>query len=238
MPNDTEEPKKGANRLKKEAIVEEIKAALDNSSAIVLTNYQGLTHRQLEDMKKKLKTVNSTFAITKNTLLKLSLSESKSFADKIAPENLNEPTATLFISGDPVEALKIIQKVAKDTGLLKIKVGIIDGATLDEASVIKLSTLPNRDTLIAQFVGTLNSPIQGLVIVLNGNIQKLAMVLSAVAKNKPQEAAVPTQAEPAAQTEQPTEQVQTAPLAQAETPTEQTSENNEQTNDKGGENSN
>lgn len=176
--------KKGENRIKKEAIVEEIRLRLDSASSIVLADYQGLTHKQIEALKKQLKTVNSSFSVTKNTLLKISLSASKNFADKIAPENLNAPTATLFISGDPIEALKILQKLAKDTGFPKIKVGVIDGAILDETSVIKLSTLPNRDTLIAQFVGTLNSPIQGLVVVLNGNIQKLVIALAQIKDQK------------------------------------------------------
>ncbi len=240
MSDDNKEPKKGANRLKKEAIVEEIKLQLDTATSIVLTDYQGLTHRQLEEMKKQLKTVNSTFAITKNTLLKISLSASKNFADRVSPEALNAPTATLFIAGDPIEALKILQKVAKDTGFPKIKVGVIDGESLGQEQLIKLSTLPNKATLLAQFVGTLNSPIQGLVVVLNGNLQKLVMVLNAIAQNKP--------ATPAPAAETPAQPVEAAPVeAQAQTteaPTteekvseEAKTENNEEKSE-GGENSN
>lgn len=191
-PNKKIEHIKGSNRVAKEAIVEDLKLKLDNAKSIVLTDYQGLTHKQIEQMKKQLKAVNSSFAITKNTLLKISLSTSKNFADKVTPDALNAPTATLFISGDPIEALKILQKVAKDTGIPRIKVGVIDGESLDQAQLIKLSTLPNRATLLAQFVGTLNSPIQGLVVVLNGNIQKLAMVLNEISNLKPKTSKEPT----------------------------------------------
>lgn len=215
-----ENKKTSANRLAKEVIVEEIKTKLDEASSIVLTDYQGLTHKQIEEFKKQLKTAGATFAITKNTLLKISLSTSKNFADKVNDEALNAPTATLFISGDPIEALKILQKLAKDTGLPKIKVGVVDGSVLDQAQIVKLSTLPNKATLIAQFVGLLNSPIQGLVVVLNGNIQKLAIVLNAIAQSKPVASApapvAPAASEPQAEAPAPTEAV-VEPQAEAPT---------------------
>ena len=214
-----EEPKKGTNRVKKEAVVEELKAKLDGANSIVLTDYQGLTHKQIEEFKRKLKVANASYAITKNTLFKISLSLSKNFADKVSDDALNAPTATIFIAGDVVEPLKILQKLVKETGLPKIKIGVVDGATLTQDEIVKLASLPSRDTLLAQLVGTLNSPIQGLVVVLNGNIQKLVMVLNAVAQNKPAEKVAAPQPTPAAQTEvvTPTEPAQTEPV-QTETP--------------------
>lgn len=247
---DTPEPKKGANRIAKEAIVEEIKLNLDNSSSIVLTDYQGLTHKQLEEFKKQLKVANTKFAITKNTLLKISLSSSKNFADKISDEALNAPTATLFITGDPIEALKALQKLSKETGLPKIKVGVVDGSTLDESQIIKLASLPNKQTLLTQLVGTLNSPIQGLVVVLNGNIQKLALVLNAIAQNKPAESTAanvsaeeasaptpePTQEPEQTESETPTQEQAAPDQAPSEPTAEEQTENNE-TVSGGGENS-
>ena len=164
-------------RAKKETIVAEISNQLQSATGVVFVNYQGLTHKQIEELKKALKEASATFTVTKNTLLKLSLDKSDTFKGKVSENIFNDPTAVIFISGDPVEALKKLAKATKDFGFPKLKSGVLDGATLDEAQLIKLSTLPNRNTLIAQFVGTLNSPIQGLVVVLNGNLQKLVYVL-------------------------------------------------------------
>ncbi|HXF29681.1 MAG TPA: 50S ribosomal protein L10, partial [Chlamydiales bacterium] len=185
---------------------------------------------------------------------------SKNFADKIPEDKLENPTATLFISGDVAEALKRLAKINKDTGLPKIKIGIIDGEILDETQIMRISSLPSRDVLIAQFVGTLNSPIQGLVVTLNANLQKFVMVLDGIAKSKPasspapQPEPQPQEQAPTASSEETTKQVENAATptpnsapaevattSEAETPTKQSSvedpvEEKEQTENKGGEN--
>ncbi len=176
---------KHTGRGRKEEIVAELVEKIDNSKALVFTDYQGLTHVQLESLKKELKKNDATIIIAKNSLLKISLGKSKNYADFKDNESLNLPTATLFMQGDYVEPLKQLQKALKDFGLPKIKFGILEGQALDEAQVIKIASLPNRETLLTQLVGVLNSPIQGLVVTLNGTIQKFVMTLGAIAANKP-----------------------------------------------------
>lgn len=176
---------KKTGRARKEQIVAELVEKLNNSTGLVFTDYKGLTHKQLEDLKKELKKLDSTIIIAKNSLLKLSIAQSKNYADYKENEGLNQPTAAFFIQGELVEPLKKLQKSIKDFGLPKIKFGILEGQLLDESGVLKIASLPNRETLLAQFIGTLNSPIQGLVIALNANIQKFVLTLDAVAKSKP-----------------------------------------------------
>ena len=196
-----------ANRLKKETVVEEIAQKLEDSDVIVLTDYQGLTHKQIEEIKKSLKTSNATLAITKNTLLKISIEKTKKYADLLKDYVFEQPTATLFVKGDFIDALKVLAKANKDFGLPKIKIGIIDGQTLDEASVFKIASLPNKETLLGSLAGMLNSPISGLVFVLNGNIQKLVIAFNEIAKTKPTEVA------PVAET--PVPAVETTPATEA-----------------------
>ncbi|MEK9175865.1 MAG: 50S ribosomal protein L10 [Patescibacteria group bacterium] len=180
----TQIAKKSQNRVKKEQIVAELVEKIDNSNGLVFADFQGLTHKQLESLKKELKKLDSTIVIAKNSLIKLSLGQSKNYADFKDNEGLNLPTATLFIGGDMIEPLKKLQKLIKELNLPKIKFGILEGQLLDESGVLKIASLPTRDTLLAQFVGTLNSPIQGLVVTLNGNIQKLALVLDQIKNQK------------------------------------------------------
>lgn len=215
----------GPARQKKEAIVEETAQRLNESVGVVFTNYQGLTHKQIEDLKRGLKEVGASFSVTKNTLLRLSLGKTDKFKDKIKDEIFNDPTATLFIAGDIFEALKKLAKVNKDLGLPKVKLGILEGTIMDEAQVMKMASLPSRDTLIAQLVGTLNSPIQGLVVVLNGNLQKLVMVLSAVAR-LPRPASPPAKQSEAAREPSDGGQAKSKPAPQApdQTSTEDKSE--------------
>lgn len=191
---------KKTGRARKEQIVAELVEKFDNSSGLVFADYKGLTHRQLENLKKELKMLDSTIVIAKNSLLKLSLGKSQKYADFRDNEGLNLPTATLFIHGDMEEPLKKLQKTIKSFGLPKIKFAVLEGSLTNEAGVLKIASLPNRETLLAQFLGTLNSPIQGLVVTLNGTIQKFVMTLDAITQNKPAQT-VP--AEPAVQIEQP-----------------------------------
>lgn len=212
---------KHTGRGRKEEIVAELVAKIDNSKALVFTDYQGLTHVQLESLKKELKKNDATIIIAKNSLLKISLGQSKNYADFKDNESLNLPTATLFMQGDYVEPLKQLQKALKDFGLPKIKFGILEGQALDESQVLKIASLPNRETLLTQLVGTLNSPIQGLVVTLNGTIQKFVMTLGAIAQNKP---AAPANDAPAVETPSVEETNEAAPAEVAETTTEIPSE--------------
>ena len=243
------QPKKLSGRPRKEKIVEEISQKLEKSDSLILTDYQGLTHKQIEVLKKNLKKSDSSFSITKNTLLKISIEKSKKYADLLKEHTYESPTAVLFIKGDVTQALKLIAKANKDFGLPKIKVGIIDGLALDEAQVLRLSSLPNRETLLAQLGGVLNSPISGFVFVLNANLQKLVFVLSEISKKAPASApatpaeqvtetapataeASPVSVEPAVTAAEPTG----APEEKSEEPEEvsQTNENVQAT--KGGDN--
>jgi large subunit ribosomal protein L10 len=171
------------NRLKKEKIVANLSEKVGKSKAIVLTNYQGLTHQQLESLKKALKQVDGEFVVTKNTLLKIALE-----AHKITPEStvFDQPTGTLFSYGDPILPLKELSKRIKESKLPEVKVGILDGLTISASDVLKLATLPSKEILLSQLVGTLKSPIFSLHRALNWNTQKLVMTLGAVAKVKPQ----------------------------------------------------
>lgn len=180
---------KKTGRARKEVIVAELVEKIDQTSGLVFADYKGITHKQLEDLKKELKKLDSTIVIAKNSLIRISLGQSKKYADFKDNEGLNLPTATLLINGDMVEPLKKIQKAIKEFGLPKIKFAILEGNLTDEAGVLKIASLPNRETLLAQFVGMLNSPISGLVVTLNGTIQKFVMTLDAVAKTKPAVAA-------------------------------------------------
>lgn len=212
------QPRKHTGRPRKEAIVEELTQKLEASKGVVFTDYKGLTAKQTEDIKTQLREANATFAVTKNSLLKLSLQKSH-FADVAKEIDLNNPTATLFMAGDTIIPLKAIAKAFKDFNLPKVKFGIIEGQALDEEGVLKLASLPPREVLLGQLVGMLNSPIQGFVLALNGTLQKLVIVLDAVAKSKPADAA-PVPAEPAQPEAQPESTTEEAPAQAESAPTE------------------
>ncbi len=170
-----------ANKQKKIETVAELSEKVSKSKALVFTNYQGLTHLQIEGFKKGLRKLDAEYAITKNRLMRRALEENNHPIDEHA---LDQQTATLFLYGDPIAPLKALAKMIKETQKPGIKFGFMEGNQIDEKQVIKLSTLPPKEILLGQLVGMLNSPLTGLHRALNWNLQKFAMTLKAIEEKK------------------------------------------------------
>lgn len=171
-----------SNRLKKEAIVAELLQKVEKAKGIIFTDYQGLTHQQIEGLKKSLKTLNAEYVNTKNTLLLIALKDKINTEEE--KDKFSRPTATLFIYDDVVGPLQAITKSIKEFKLPAIKFGILEGKVLAENDIVKISTLPPIEVLRAQLLGMMNSPVQGLHRALSWNMQKFVMTLSAIEKNK------------------------------------------------------
>jgi len=180
------------NRQKKEQTVAKLSEKIAKAKGIVFTNYQGLTHKQLEELKKALRDLNAELVVTKNTLLKIALKKSTAFGlqttavdgSQNAKSMLSNPTAALFVYDDIIAPLKQIAKTFKLLGLPTIKLGIIDNQALTGDQVLKMAFLPPREVLLTQVVSGLKSPIFGLHRALSWNINKLIMTLSAIQQKK------------------------------------------------------
>lgn len=166
---------------KKIETVKEIGEKIQRSSCVVLTNYQKLTHKQLEDLRKLLKKHEAEFLIAKNTLF---LKAMKDFLGKEPELVLEGQTAILFAYGDEIAPIKELLKFAKTNAMPQLKAGFLKTTKLSVDDLNRLVKLPNKQTLIAQLVGQLNAPIQGLHRSLSWNIQKFVYALSAIQKTK------------------------------------------------------
>lgn len=175
-------------RDKKIELVGEFEEKVKRAKAILLADYRGLTHQQLESLKKTLKAVEAELVVTKNTLLKRALEKNEGLRIKDKNEeignSLTGPTATLFAYADIIAPVREIAKMIKLFKLPVIKVAMLDGKMIDAQAVLALATLPSREVLIAQVVGGMKSPIYGLHRALNWNIQRLVMTLKTIEKTK------------------------------------------------------
>lgn len=161
-------------RQQKQDLVVELKTKLDRAKAVVFADYKGLNMKQLSDLRNKLRDQNAEFTITKNTLLDLALPAT----------SLEGPTATLFAYDDEISPIKILVKALKDTAIGRVKSGFLGTDSLDEAKIIQLSTLPSKDELRAKTVGVLVAPLQGILMVLNGNLRNLVYALNQIRVSK------------------------------------------------------
>lgn len=163
-------------------VVKEFNTTLQDAKGVVLTDYQGLTHKQLEEFRKALKTMKAEYTIIKNTLLKRAF-EGTAFT---LPQDtkLEGPTAALVVRGEEMPVLKSLVKTIKTMGLPKIKLGFLFQNLYNEEEVTRISALPTRDVLIAQVVGQMKAPLYGLHNALSWNIRQFVYALEAVKSKK------------------------------------------------------
>lgn len=159
--------------------IEQVKNLTDklkSSQSVVLVDYQGLTHQQLADLRKRLHETKSSLMITKNTLLKLAF-KSGNYGLLTSDYGLIGPTATLFMAADPMPSLKALHQFVAELGLPKIKIGILEGEVVLKENLVRLATLPSKEVLLSQVVAGLKSPTWRLTFALAWSLRKLTLVL-------------------------------------------------------------
>lgn len=165
-----------ANKQKKAETVADLTEKIGKAKAMIMTDYRGIKHKDMEAVRKVLKKANAELVVSKNKLMLRALGTK---ADSVA-SSFTESTAVLFEYGDEVAPLKELLKFFKTATIGKAKAGILGDRVLTEAEVNRLATLPSREMLLAKLVGQLNAPIQGLHYALSWNFNKLVWALNAV----------------------------------------------------------
>lgn len=165
------------------AAVAEIKEKISKAKGSVLTNYRGLTVAQDTKFRRKMREAGIEYQVAKNTMTRIATKELG--LEDLQPY-LEGPTAIAISYSDPVAPAKVISDFIKENKLqsLEIKAGIVEGQVIDANGVKALANLPPREVLIAKVLGSMQSPITGLVTVLSGTIRNLAYALDAIRKQK------------------------------------------------------
>jgi large subunit ribosomal protein L10 len=163
-------------RPDKAAGVAELKDSFQESAGAVLTEYRGLTVKQLQDLRRALGE-NANYAVVKNTLTKIAATEAgvEGF-DAL----LTGPTAIAFINGDVVEAAKGLRDFAKANPSLVIKGGVLDGKPLDATEIAKLADLESREVLLAKLAGGMLASLSQAVYLLNAPLAQAARLAGAL----------------------------------------------------------
>lgn len=165
------------NKAQKVKVLETLSGNLSSAKSATVVNYQGLATKDLQVLRSELNKVGGTFTVVKNTLLKLALEKTQDNIQDIPANIFDGPTAVVLAKDDEVAPLQSLAKFAKEKSLPKFKFGIFDNAIIDSEKLDILSKLPNKATLYGQLVGTLVSPVYGLVGTLSSNMQSLVYIL-------------------------------------------------------------
>jgi large subunit ribosomal protein L10 len=163
-------------RADKQAAVAEIVESFNDAAGAVLTEYRGLTVKELQDLRRSLGE-NANYAVVKNTLAKLAAKEAgiDGFDDL-----LSGPTAIAFINGDVVEAAKGLRDFAKANPALVIKGGYLDGNVLDAKEIAKLADLESREVLLGKLAGAMLASLSQAVYLLNAPLAQAARLAGAL----------------------------------------------------------
>jgi large subunit ribosomal protein L10 len=163
-------------RSDKSATVAELADELRGSTAVVLTEYRGLSVRQLTELRRALGG-NASYAVVKNTLTKIAAKEAG--IDGI-DEHLVGPSAIAFVKGDPVDAAKGLRDFARLHPVLVIKGGVLDGQLLSADEIRQLADLESREVLLAKMAGAMKASLVNAASLFNAPLTKTARVVEAL----------------------------------------------------------
>ncbi len=206
----------------KERIVSELAADLSSAETLIVADYRGLTNKQLEELRDELLKHGAKFRIVKNTLTRRAAEQAGAESLLVMLEG---PTAIAFIEsgGDPAAVAKALAATAKQTNVLTMRGGVLEGKTLSSDEVDQLATLPPVDVLRGQLVGAIVAPITQLAALvaaplrdLHGLIDARIEQLGGEAAEAPAEAEPDAPAEAADEPEAAAESEAEAPEAEAE----------------------
>ena len=169
-------------RQEKQEFVKSFEKEITAAKNFCLTGYQGLTVKEMEDLRKKIKSTNAEFLVIKNRLV------SKVLKNLTCPpfvrreidnfdEHLKGATAIVLERGDAVKTIKTLSAFSKNNNKLKIKAGYFDNKFLSATDVARLAALPSKEQLVAQAVYGISFPLVRLMNVLTAPMRNLAIVL-------------------------------------------------------------
>ena len=162
----------------KERIVDELASELGAAETLIVADYRGLTNKQLEALRDQLIPHGARFRIVKNTLTRRAAEQAGADALLVMLEG---PTAIAFIesSGDPAAVAKALASTARETNVLTLRGGILEGKTLSGDDVEQLAKLPPLDVLRGQLVGAIVAPLNQLLGLVSAPLRDLHALIDA-----------------------------------------------------------
>jgi large subunit ribosomal protein L10 len=196
----------------KQVVIDEIKEKFENAQSVVVVDYLGLSVAEADALRKQLREEGVDYTVYKNTLIKRAI-DGTEYAALAEGDTFKGSTALAFSGEDVTAGARVLSKAIKELKKMAFKGGVVEGQVYDKEQIEEFANIPGRETLIARFMGSIQSPLT-----------KLALTLKAIAEAMPAEAAAaaekPAEEAPAA------EAAEEAPAAEAaeEAPAAETAE--------------
>ena len=175
----------------KQLVIDEIKTKFDNASSVVVLDYLGLTVSEADKLRADLRKEGVDLTVYKNTLIRRAI-DGTDFAALAEGDALKGSTALAFSGEDVTAGARVLSKAIKELKKMAFKGGAVEGVVYDKTQIEEFASIPGRETLIARFMGSIQSPLT-----------KLALTLKAIADAAPEEAKAEEPAKEEAKAEEP-----------------------------------
>jgi large subunit ribosomal protein L10 len=167
----------GEPRSDKVAVVEEVRGRLAAADAAILTEYRGLTVKELADLRRSLRTAGGEYKIYKNSLVRFAV---RDLGLDGLEEFLTGPTAIAFVAGDAVGVAKALRDYARTNPNLVVKGGVLGTSILSAGDASALADIPPREVLLARLAGLMAAPLQQFAGLLQALPRNFAYGLQAL----------------------------------------------------------
>ncbi len=165
-------------REKKEQLVALYKEQIENSTALVFTDYRGASVAQMNGLRARLRTTDTNYMVAKNNLLQIALQQSGRDLD--LAELMEGPNAIAFVGEDIGKGVKTLTDWIREAGeVIQIRGGVLESEVLNATQTASLADLPTREEMLAKLLSTIMAPASQLVRTINEPGASLARVLQA-----------------------------------------------------------
>jgi large subunit ribosomal protein L10 len=199
----------------KQKVVADLTDRLKSSETLIVADYRGLTMPQIDDLRTELLKHGAKFTVVKNTLTRRAAEAAG--ADALLAL-LEGPTAIAFLEadGDPVAVAKAIGATARETKVLAVRGGILEGRAISADEIETLAKLPALEQLRGQVLGAVTAPLYAIVGLFNAPLQNLVGLIDARIEQLGGEGAAPEEVEEKPTTETPEQSAAEATAPDAE----------------------
>ena len=170
------------NRQEKEKAISSAKELISASEAVFVVNYKGLSVAKMQNLRSNIRQNGGQFKVIKASLMDIAAKDMTGIEE--FKSNFKDQIGFVFAKGDVSAVAKQLVNFSKENEALKVVTGIFESKVLDSSQIGVIASLPSREVLIAQLLGTMQAPITSFVRVLNQVVASLPQVLKQIEEKK------------------------------------------------------
>lgn len=169
------------NRAQKSGLLEKYVQLIKENAGFLLVDAEGLDTPTITKFKMALKESGAEYSVIKNSVFKIALQETD---QPVEVQNFDGQTGIISYKEDPITAAKLIKELQAQSEMFGARLGTLNGEYIDSQKVQQLADVPSREELLSKLLGSMSSPISGVMNALTGNLKGFTLVLNELSKKE------------------------------------------------------